>query len=102
MSSTAGRVGTTAATVCITHPFHPLAGRRFELVSRGVNWGHDRVVCQEPDGTLHTFAAALTDIDPPDAFQRVADGRAAFGFTDLLDLRAALDQLAARWESGDA
>jgi hypothetical protein len=102
MSSTAGHVGTTADTVCIMHPFHPLAGCRFELVSRGVNWGHDRVVCQEPDGTLHTFAAALTDIDPPDAFQRVAAGRAAFGFTDLLELRAALDQLAARWESGDA
>ncbi|WP_225649627.1 DUF5372 family protein, partial [Bradyrhizobium australafricanum] len=28
----------------ITHPFHPLCGRKFELICRRRHWGEDRVV----------------------------------------------------------
>ncbi|WP_367183921.1 DUF5372 family protein, partial [Ferrimicrobium sp.] len=27
----------------MTHPFHPLAGQEFDLISRKRNWGEDRV-----------------------------------------------------------
>ncbi|MCA6105614.1 hypothetical protein J6525_46185, partial [Bradyrhizobium sp. WSM 4400] len=42
--STAGHAGTTRQEVRITHPFHPLCGRKFELICRRRHWGEDRVV----------------------------------------------------------
>jgi hypothetical protein len=95
-------VGTTGLTVRITHPFHPLCGQVFELVSRGQHWGEDRVIYRAPDGTLPTIAAALTDAEPPGAFQRIAGGRAAFRTVDLLGLLVLLDQLAERLGDGNA
>jgi hypothetical protein len=79
--------------VCITHPFHPLSGHEFDLVSRRRHWGEDQVVYRELDGTLRTVAAALTDIDAPDAFRRIAAGSAAFRTVDLQILCAILDRL---------
>jgi hypothetical protein len=95
-------VGTTGVTVRITHPFHPLFGQAFELVGRGQHWGADRVIYRAPDGTLPTIAAALTDVEPPDAFRQVAAGRAAFRTVDLLTLRDVLRRLANRMDNGDA
>ena len=80
----------------ITHPFHPLVGQAFELVSRGQHWGEDRVIYRASDGTLPTIAAALTDVVSPDPFRRMAAGRAAFRTVDLLGLRVLLDQIAER------
>lgn len=88
-------MGTTGLTVRITHPFHPLAGEALELISRGQHWGEDRVIYRAPDGTLPTIAAALTDLDAPDAFQRIAAGRAAFRTVDLVRLSAFLAEVAA-------
>ena len=101
-SSNAARVGTTGLTVRITHPFHPLVGQSFELVSRSPHWGEDRVIYRASDGTLPSIAAALTDVQPPDAFRHVAFGRAAFRTVDLLGLKALLDQIAKRLEGDDA
>ena len=92
----------TGITARITHPFHPLCGQAFELVSRGQHWGADRVIYRAPDGTLPTIAAALTDVEPPDAFRRVAAGRAAFRTVDLLALWDVLRRLAKRMDDGDA
>jgi hypothetical protein len=86
-------VGTTSQKVCITHPFHPSAGHDFDLVSRGPHWGEDRVVYAKPDGSLHSIAASLTDVDPADEFRRAASGRAAFRTVDLLELCALLRRL---------
>lgn len=77
----------------ITHPFHPLSGHEFELVSRRRHWGEDRVVYRGPDGVLRTVAATLTDVDAPDAFRRIAAGGVAFRTVDLQVLCAILDQL---------
>ena len=86
----------------ITHPFHPLSGQAFELVSRGQHWGEDRLIYRAPDGTLPTIAAALTDVEPADAFRRVAAGRAAFRTVDLLALWVLLQQFAKQMDDGDA
>ena len=60
------------------------------------------LIYRAPDGTLPTIAAALTDVEPPDAFRRVAAGRAAFRTVDLLTLRDVLRRLANRMDDGDA
>jgi hypothetical protein len=88
--------------VRITHPFHPLSGQAFELVDRGRHWGADRVIYRASDGTLPTIAVALTDFELPDAFRRVAAGRAAFRTVDLLALWDVLRRLAKRMDDGDA
>jgi hypothetical protein len=95
-------VGTSGPTVRITHPFHPLTGQSFELVSRSPHWGEERVIYRAADGTLPSIAVALTDAAPPDAFCRVAAGRAAFRTVDLLALGALLNQIMERWGGGDA
>ena len=87
-------MGTTGITVRITHPFHPLCGQSFELVSRSPHWGEDRLIYRASDGTLPTIAAAFTDAEPPDVFQHIAAGRAAFRTVDLVGLLALFQQLA--------
>ena len=95
-------MGTTGVTVRITHPFHPLCGQSFELVSRSQHWGEDRVIYRAPDGTLPAIAAALTDAEPPDVFCRIAAGRAAFRTVDLAGLLALFQQLAERLDGDHA
>jgi uncharacterized protein DUF5372 len=95
-------VGTSGLTVRITHPFHPLTGQSFELVSRSQHWGDERVIYRAADGRLPSIAVTLTDFAPPDAFCRVAAGRAAFRMIDLLALSVLLEQIGNRWEDGDA
>ncbi len=73
---------TTGLTVRITHPFHPLKDQTFEVISRSLHWGEDRVIYRAADGTLPTIAAAMTDMERPDTFRRVAAGRAALIGTD--------------------
>ncbi|ABE63562.1 hypothetical protein Nham_2788 [Nitrobacter hamburgensis X14] len=93
---------TTGLTVRITHPFHPLKDQTFEVISRSLHWGEDRVIYRAADGTLPTIAAAMTDMERPDTFRRVAAGRAAFRTADLLDLLALLERISAAVEVDDA
>ena len=93
---------TTGLTVRITHPFHPLCGQVFDVISRSPHWGEDRVIYRALDGTLPTVAVSLTDMAPPDSFMRIAAGRAAFRMVDLQRLVSALDHLAASMEADNA
>lgn len=77
----------------VSHPFHPLSGRVFELVVRKKNWGEDRVFFFADDGELTSIPAAWTDVDPPDPFDVVSAGRSAFRVDDLVALAALLDGL---------
>jgi len=71
----------------VTHPFHPLSGRRFELVDRRQTWGEDRVYYQ--DGRqLKRMPASWTSAVAPDLFVAISAGRALFRVTDLLELAA--------------
>jgi hypothetical protein len=88
--------------VRIIHPFHPLFGRRFELICRRRHWGEDRVIYEGQNGRLCTLASAWTDIDPADEFRLIAAGRAAFRTVDLLTLCDALDRLVESIGLGDA
>jgi hypothetical protein len=79
-------VGPTVGRFRITHPFHPLCGTEYELVTRRLTWGEDRVFYYDLDGSLKSLMANVTDVAAVDAFDRVSAGRSAFRMDDLLDL----------------
>ena len=76
----------------ITHPFHPLCGTEYELVTRRLTWGEDRVFYYDLDGRLKSLMANVTDVAAVDAFDRVSAGRSAFRMDDLQDLRRLIDR----------
>jgi hypothetical protein len=76
----------------ITHPFHPLCGAEYELVTRRLTWGEDRVFYYDLDGNLKSLMTNVTDVAAVDAFDRVSASRSAFRMDDLLDLRRLVDR----------
>jgi hypothetical protein len=85
-------VGFTAGRFRITHPFHPLRGAEYELVTRKLTWGEDRVFFYDPDGKLKSLLTNVTDLASKDAFDRISAGRSAFRLDDLLELRRLFDR----------
>ena len=77
----------------VTHPFHPLHGREFELIEITSMLGVGLVHYTVDDGTLGTIRQAHTSAASVDPFTRVAAGRSAFRVSDLLALAALLDSL---------
>ena len=77
----------------MTHPFHPLHGREFELIETTSVLGVGLVHYTADDGTLRTIRQAFTSAAAVDPFVRVAAGRSAFRVSDLLALSALLDSL---------
>ena len=72
--------------VRITHPFHPLYGREYRLVTYRKNWGEDRLYFHNEEGRLVGVPAHWTDFFGLDPFQEVAAGdqRAQPGVLQLL------------------
>ena len=85
-------MGSTAGQFRITRPFHPLRGSEYELVTRKLTWGEDRVFYYDPNGKLKSMLTNVTDVVPTDAFDRLSGGRSAFRMDDLLELRHLLDR----------
>jgi hypothetical protein len=85
-------VGTTQSRFRITHPFHPLRGAEYELVTRKLTWGEDRVFYYDQAGALKSFLSNVTDVVPEDAFEHVSAGRSAFRADDLLELHRLIDR----------
>jgi hypothetical protein len=79
--------------VRVTHPFHPLAGREFDLVVRKNNWAEDRVFFFVDATRMTSMPAGWTDVDPPDPFVVLSAGRSMFRVEDLLALATLLDGL---------
>jgi len=84
-------VGFTAGRFRINHPFHPLHGVEYELVTRKLTWGEDRVFYYDPGGKLKSMLTNVTDVVPTDAFHQLSAGRSAFRVDDLVELRHLLD-----------
>jgi Family of unknown function (DUF5372) len=85
-------VGSTAGRFRITHPFHPLRGAEYELVTRKLTWGEDRVFYYDTSGKLKSLLTNVTDVVSTDAFHRVSAGRSAFRVDDLVELRHLVDR----------
>jgi len=79
-------VGSTEGRFRITHPFHPLRGAEYELVTRKLTWGEDRVFYYDPSGKLKSLLTNVTDVVSTDAFDCISAGRSAFRVDDLLEL----------------
>jgi hypothetical protein len=77
----------------VTHPFHPLYGREFELVTYRQNWGEDRVYFHDDEGRLRALSASWTSLAADDPFVAVSGGRSAFRVADLLELTVLMPQL---------
>ena len=85
-------MGSTAGRFRITHPFHPLRGAEYELVTRKLTWGEDRVFYYGPSGKLKSLLTNMTDVVSTDAFDGISAGRSAFRVDDLLELRRLFDK----------
>jgi len=79
--------------VRVTHPFHPLCGREFELVVYRQNWGEDRVHLHDENGVLFSLPAGWTDAAAADPFVVIAEGRCPFTVAGLLRLADLVDRL---------
>lgn len=70
----------------MTHPYHPLCGRTFELAAQNREFGEDRVFYRDTDGRMRYLPARWTSLAVPDPFVMAAAGRAYFRLEDLIRL----------------
>jgi hypothetical protein len=77
----------------VIHPFHPLCGREFQVVTYRKNWGDERVYVRAPGDQLLSLPMAWTTMGAPCAFVVIAAGRSLFRFEDLLELSRLLERL---------
>ena len=77
----------------MTHPFHPLLGREFQLVTFRQNWGEERAYFHDDSGRLSTIPLQWTTLAAPDPFVALSSGRSAFRIGDLLELSKLLARL---------
>ncbi|MCC7083479.1 MAG: hypothetical protein IT427_00565 [Pirellulales bacterium] len=80
----------------MTHPYHPLKGREFLLVTYRHNWGEDRVYFYDDRGNLTSLPASWTSVVSKDPFREVAAGRCLLRFIDLSELIALARQIGER------
>lgn len=61
----------------ITHPFHPLCGHTFPLLSQRFAWGGERVFFLDPQThEVRSLPMTWTSLALPDPYLIVADGEA--------------------------
>lgn len=77
----------------MTHPFHPLFGREFELLATKYAWGEERVYFRDGEGNLRHLPTGWTSAVDTDAFRVIAAGRCAFRTEDLLLLADLIERL---------
>ena len=80
-------------TFRITHPFHPLYNKELEIESikkaHGVSW----VYFYNSKTRRVSVLLHWTDLEPPDPFVKISDGRAFFRVPDLLRLATLINEL---------
>ena len=77
----------------VTHPYHPLKGQKFKLVTYRHNWGEDRVYFHDAEGRLSSIPSGWTTAVAPDPFVAVAAGRCFFRYEDLIKLADLAEKL---------
>jgi hypothetical protein len=91
--SNAPQRSTEKRTFRVTHPYHPLFERQFELITRRRNWGEDRVWFEDGEGRLQTLPTSWTDAGGVDRFVAVAAGRSLFRVAELIELALQIEGL---------
>ena len=77
----------------IVHPFHPLSGREFVLVSERHDRHGDRVWYLDAEGGTRSVPRAWTDLAAPEPFVVMAGGRAHFRPADLVELAGLIAEI---------
>lgn len=93
MSSIAPNATDDKQTFRITHPFHPLSGREYILITHKLNWGEDRVSFKDENGDYHCIPANWTDINPPDPYERSENNKSFFRINDLIEIEKLVRKL---------
>ncbi len=75
----------------VTHPFHPLYQRQFELLSYRKSWGRQFIDFQYDNGKTGAIPLAWTDADQADPFLTISQGRSVFRVFELLQLVELID-----------
>ncbi|MAE71940.1 MAG: hypothetical protein CME06_15920 [Gemmatimonadetes bacterium] len=70
----------------MTHPFHPLYGREYELIQYRHFWSEDRVVYVDETGAARSLPAGWTNAVSDDPAVVVSAGRSHFRLADLVEL----------------
>jgi hypothetical protein len=85
----------------ITHPFHPLCGHTFLLLSQRFAWGEERVFFAAPQTQqVRSLPLAWTNLALPDPFVVVAEGLAVLRLSDVQQLAQLLAQKQPRGQEG--
>jgi len=81
--------------VLVTHPFHPLSGRRLACVGERYNRYGKRLILQVDDEQICSIPPQWTDVGAADPESILGAGRAHFRLSDLLELADLVERLAA-------
>ncbi len=77
----------------IIHPFHPLKGKQYNIVTIKQTWGIERVFYYDKSKKLKSLLINWTDLAPIDPFVAQSKGRSIFCLSDLLALDKFVDNL---------
>jgi len=80
--------------VGITHPFHPLSGKRFDLIEHRCSFGLSLLYFHDDYGRLREIPAVWTDFETGDAWVELAAGRSPLHAECLLELADWMQPLA--------
>lgn len=80
--------------VRITHPFHPLKGKQFDLVEHRCIYAESYVYFHDDCGQLREIPSAWTDFVKGDAFVEMAAGRSPLHTACLLELADLVGRIA--------
>ena len=67
----------------VTHPFHPLRGKEFVVVSCSKAWGEDRVYYINSSGQIDNVPSEWTDLNSLDPFVAISAGRSRLRVAEL-------------------
>jgi Family of unknown function (DUF5372) len=80
--------------VQITHPFHPLSGKQFDLVEHRCSFGSSYLYFHDDCGRLREIPAIWTDFVQGDVFVEMARGRSPLHSECLLELADLVQRIA--------
>ena len=80
----------------VTHPFHPLFGKEFELVGFFNSWKKECVEFVDEAGSQFSLPLEWTDAAGIDPFVQFSRGRSHFRIEELLRLTDLVAAIAAR------
>jgi len=77
----------------VIHPFHPLYGQKFSLVTFRQNWAVDKVYYHDDQGQLKSLPSSYTDILPTDPFIVLSGQKSIFHPQHILALLRIMESL---------